>query len=48
MIGAFIIQAGNLFDSFIVDNVITISEMPAVQTSALFLEHEEVFEQIKK
>ena len=48
MIDAFIIQDGDLLDSIIVNNEITISEMPAVQISALLLEHDEIFEQFKK
>ena len=45
MIDDFIIQAGDLLDSVIINNEITISEMPVVQLSALLLEHDEVFEQ---
>ena len=45
MIDSFIIQDGDLLDSVIINKEITISEMPAVQLSALLLEHDEVFEQ---
>ena len=48
MIDAFIIQAGDLLDSVINNNKITISEVPAVQLSDLLLEHDEVSEQLKK
>ena len=48
MIDAFIIQTGDLLDSVIIDNGITISEIPAVQLLALLLEHGEFFEQFKK
>ena len=40
MICAFIIQAEDLLDSVIINNKITISEMPTVQLSALLLEHD--------
>ena len=46
-IDAFIIQAVDLLDSVIINNEITISEKPAVQLSALLLEHDELFEQFK-
>ena len=39
MINTFIIQAGYLFDSVIINNKITITEIPAVQNLALLLEH---------
>ena len=48
IIDAFIIQAGYILDAVIVNNKITISEMPEVQLLALLLEHDEVFEQCKK
>ena len=48
MIDAFIIQAGDLLDSVIINDSITISEMPAVQLSDLLLEHDEFFEKFKK
>ena len=48
MIGAFINQAGYLLDSVIINNKITIYEITAVQLSALLLEHDESFEQLKK
>ena len=48
IIGAFIIQAGYPLDSIIIDNEITISEMPSGQLLDLLLEHDEVFEQFKK
>ena len=48
IIDAFIIQSGDLLDSFIINNKITISEMPAVKLLALLLEHDEVFEKLKK
>ena len=47
-IDPFIIQDGYLLDSVIINNKITISEIPEVQLSALFLQHDEVFEQLKK
>ena len=45
MIHAFIIQAGDPLDTVIINNDITISEMPVVQLYALLIEHDEVFEQ---
>ena len=45
MIDAFIIQDEDILYSIIINNKITISEMPAVQVSALLLEHDEFFEQ---
>ena len=48
IIEAFIIQAGYLLDSVIINNKITISEMSAVQLSALLLEHDEIIEKLKK
>ena len=48
MIDTFLIQAEDLLDSNIIKNKINISEMPSVQLSALLLEHDEVFEQLKK
>ena len=47
-IDAFIIQAGDLLDSIIINTKITIYEMPAVQLLALLIEHDEVFKQFKK
>ena len=47
MIDAFIVQAGDLLDSVIINNEITISEMPAVRILALILENDEVFEKFK-
>ena len=48
MIDGFIIQAGYILDIVIVNNKITISEIPAVQLLALLLEHDDVFDQFKK
>ena len=48
MIEAFIIKSGYLLNIVIINNEITISDMPAVQLSALLIEHDEVFEQLKK
>ena len=48
MIDTFIIQAGDLLYSVIINNKITISEIPAVQLPALLIEHDESFEQLKK
>ena len=48
MIDAFIIQAGGILGSVIINKKITISEMPVVQLSALLPEHDEFFEQLKK
>ena len=45
MIDGFIIQSGYLLDSVIINNKITIYEIPEVQLSALHLEYDEVFEQ---
>ena len=45
MIDAFIIQAGDILDSLIINNKITIYEMPAVQLSDLLIEHDKYFEQ---
>ena len=47
MIDSFIILDVFLLDRAIINNEITISEMPAVQLSALLLEHDKVFEQYK-
>ena len=47
MIDVFIIQAGYPLDSVIINNSITISNMPVVQLPALLLEHDEVFEEFK-
>ena len=47
MIDNFIIQAGDLLDSIIINDEITFSEMPAVQLSSELLEHDEVFEKFK-
>ena len=43
MIDAFIIQAGYQLRSVIINNEINISELIAVQLSALFIGHDEVF-----
>ena len=43
MIESFIIQAGYILDSIIINKKITISDMPVVQLSAILLEHDEVF-----
>ena len=43
MIDAFIIQAVDLLNSAIVNNEITIDEMPEVQLLALLLEHDDFF-----
>ena len=48
IIGTFIIQSGDLLYSFIINNKITISEMPAVQLLDILLEHDECFEQFEK
>ena len=47
MINTFTIQYGYLLDAVIINNEITIYEMPAVQLSAPLLEHDEVLEQLK-
>ena len=47
MIEDFTIQTRNLLDRLIVDNEVTISEIPEVQISDLLLEHDELFEQFK-
>ena len=47
MINAFIIQTGDLLYSVRVNNILTMSEIPAVQLSDLLLEHDEFFEQFK-
>ena len=47
MIDTFIIQAGDILDSVIINNNITVSEMPAVQFLDLLLEYDEIFEQFK-
>ena len=48
IISTFIIRAGDLLDAVIINSEITISKMPAVQLLDLLLEHDEVFEQLKK
>ena len=48
IIGALIIQYGDMLDSVIISNDITIFDMPLVQLSALLLKHDEVFKQLKK
>ena len=48
MIGASIVPAGDLLDSVIIINDITISEMTPVQLPDLLLEHDEVLEEFKK
>ena len=45
MIDAFIIQAGDILDSVIINDKINIYEMPVVQLSDLLLKHDEVFDQ---
>ena len=47
MIDAFIIQYGGTLDIVIINNIITISEMPVVQLLALLIEHDAVFEKLK-
>ena len=47
-IDAFMINARDLLYSAIINNKIIIYDMPAVQLSALLLEHDEVFEKFKK
>ena len=47
IIDDFIVQAGDILDSVIINNNITVSEMPAVQFSDLLLEYDEIFEQFK-
>ena len=48
MIDAFIIQAGDLFNSVIIKNEIPINNgMPAVQLSALLLENDELFDRFQ-
>ena len=42
MIDAFIIQYGGTLDIVIINNIITISEMPVVQLLALLIEHDAV------
>ena len=44
MIDNFVIQAGDILDKVIINNKITIYDMPAVQILALLLEHDEVIE----
>ena len=48
MIDDFIVQAGDILDSVIINNRINISDMPVVQLQAIILEHDEVFEQFKE
>ena len=48
MINAFIIQDGNILYSVIINNEINIFDMPSVQLSARLLEHDEVFDKLKK
>ena len=48
MIDAFIVQSGDILDSIIINIEITIYDKPVVQLLALLLEHDEVFEQLKK
>ena len=43
MIDAFIIQAGDILDSVIINIEITISDMPVVERLALLLEYDKVF-----
>eukprot|EP00957_Ditylum_brightwellii_P043031 3260176-Ditylum_brightwellii.AAC.1 len=48
MIDALIIKAGGLFDSVIIHDEILITEMPAVQLSALHLINDELFDRFQK
>ena len=48
IIYAFIIQAGYLLDTVIINNEINFSDIPAVQLLVLLLEHDDCFEQLKK
>ena len=47
IIDSWIIHAGDLFDSIIIDNEMPMTEMPAVQLSALLLERNDIFELFK-
>ena len=47
MIDISIFRAGDILDNFIINNKITISDIPVVQLLSLLLEHNEVFEQFK-
>ena len=47
MTGAFMIRYGYLLDSVIINDEISMSEMPAVQLLALLLEHDNFFEEQK-
>ena len=47
MIDAFIIQAGDLLDSVIINNEITFYEMPEVQLLALLFEHDDFLSSLK-
>ena len=48
IIDASIIQAGDILDSIIINNGITISEMTAVQLLALLLEYKEFLRKLNK
>ena len=48
IIDSWLIQAGDLFDSVIIDNEIPVSEMPPIQLSTILLEKVEGFEKWKK
>ena len=48
IIDYWIVQAGDLFDSVIINNEIPIVDMPPVQLSALLLERDDVFERFQK
>ena len=47
MIDISIFRAGDILDNFIINNKITISDIPVVQLLSLLLEHDEFFEQLK-
>ena len=47
MIDAFIVQFRDLLDRLIINNKITISQMPAVQLSDLLIEHDDFFSNVK-
>ena len=47
IIDSWIVHAGDLFDSIIIDNEVPMTEMPAVQLSALLLERDDIFELFK-
>ena len=47
MIEVFVVRAGDLLGSVIINNKITISGMPAVQIPALLLEHDDFLSNLK-